>query len=142
MSRKMGWIEAGAMAAMPGACATPKATNPYGENVPDGVDYLMAVQCSGLPSAYYWLGAANPVDAFSNDHIFKAWARARVEQGGRDSVRADTDIAASRIDFLRLSGNGEKAERANALVSAHGVDIDTCLAVGATADFDVISIGG
>jgi hypothetical protein len=83
------------------AVAPASGQKAQGAPPPDGVDYLMAVQCSALNSA---LAVFQPNDQARNDDRradrFRAWAEMRAAEAKQNPVAAAKDIAASRKDYL------------------------------------------
>jgi hypothetical protein len=138
MSRKAGWIEAGAIATMLTACeGAPQPKYGGGTPAPDGVDYIMAVQCGGLLWA---LDAVWPDSGQLNSQagLFRRWAETRARDSGQDAALAVKDIAASRVEFLQNTGGGTNETRRNLLLNAHAADVETCRSLARNADFVVI----
>ena len=124
MPRKSGGVEIGVMAgllAVLAVCASRPEPMRGPKSVPEGVDYIMAVQCGGLLSPT--IGSGERAAAHNHDG----------ETGRRDSE-------ASRQDFIVEIGQGTSIGRTMRLEAAYRSSSNVCKS---RADLpDCISIGG
>ena len=128
MSRKMRVGEvvlAAVLMASPG-WAQEAAGPPAGE-VPDEIDYLMAVECSALAAA---LARFNPNGAREAEHagFYLHWAEKRAAEAGRDVSLVRKDITARRKDFLAEAGDdGINSTRRDRLINRYPGQWKACL---------------
>jgi hypothetical protein len=107
---------------------------------PEGVDYLMAMQCSGLSAALNVFSSIYP-DTYEADRLARAYAnwaldRASADGGTWQVVR--TDIEQSRKDFIaeaKASGDGDRAAY---LMSRYGNSFRVCQSLADLPEYIVI----
>ncbi|MDP3737203.1 MAG: hypothetical protein Q8R02_07430 [Hyphomonadaceae bacterium] len=108
---------------------------------PDGVDYLMAVQCSALNSA---LAVFQPNNLARNDDHradrFRAWAEMRAAEAKQNPAAAAKDIAASRKDYLAEAGSGPNEARRARLFEIHLGQWRSCDSLSGVDD--IVIVGG
>jgi hypothetical protein len=135
----MGWVEAGAMVVTLGACASgPPAIT---KGAPEGVDYLMAVQCAGLAEALATFtpnasGYTGGYRALAN--AYGAWANQRAAATGGTWAAVSQDIEASRRDFIDEAGRGMNAERIEQLMYLHRSSYNVCDTLAGLPEYIVI----
>ena len=108
---------------------------------PDGLDYLMAVQCGGLSSAEATLdGDYAGSRADKRAGRFEGWAQIRAREAGQDPALARQDMAASEKLFLEETGQGPSIGRLHKLWDLHRGDLAACHSLSEVED--VVIVGG
>lgn len=119
---------------------TPAASGQMPGDPPDGVDYLMAVQCAGLSHAVAvfesYIGLSDPAEQRARK--FAHWAHRRAYESGRDSKLVDKDVAASREDFLAEGGKGTNKTRLARLEAAYPGEMKACHMLSGIDDYVII----
>jgi hypothetical protein len=119
---------------------SPAASRQMPGDPPDGLDYLMAVQCAGLSHAVAvfesYEGAAIPAERRARQFAF--WAHRRASESGRDLKLVDKDVAASREDFLAEGGKGTNKTRLARLEGAYAGELKACHMLSGIADYVII----
>lgn len=139
MSRKRAGVEIWVTAGLLAACASPPPSDPEAGAPPDGVDYIMAVQCAGLGNA---MRSFQPDQGPFSDGArlgerYAVWAQ-QVSGASWEVVQAD--VEASRRDFVREAGKGANELRITKLKADYGDSLKVCETLAALPD--LIFIGG
>lgn len=130
MSRKRGCVERGVTAALlagvVAACASPPPpSDPEAGGPPEGVDYIMAVQCAGLGNAIrtFQPDFGRFGDGARMGERFAVWAQ-QVSGAKWEVVQAD--IEASRRDFVTGAGKGANEVRVARIRADYGAPLGVC----------------
>jgi hypothetical protein len=136
MIRRVG-LAAALLAVLAGS---PAASRQMPGDPPDGVDYLMAVQCAGLSHAVAvfesYIGFTEPAEQRARQFAF--WAHRRAYESGRDLKLVDKDVAASREDFLAEGGKGTNKTRLARLEAAYPGELKACRMLSGIEDYVII----
>jgi hypothetical protein len=112
MSRKRAGVEILAGLLALAIAGTAWGQEGWRDEPPEGLDYLMAMQCAALTLALADVAEGSP---YPKSHFegqrFQAWARWLAQEAGATAGAAERDIAASRGDFLTMAGSGDGGER-------------------------------
>jgi hypothetical protein len=154
MSRKRISVEirvtAGLLAGLAIGCvhvepdADPVALRASGTPIPEGVDYIRAVQCGGL----LWALQAIEYRSLSSDGLssmtglYLEWAERLTAQAGDKPELAKPDMIASRDMILAASGGISPMTKTADIRATYPGDVKACSAMAEAADFDIVVIGG
>lgn len=146
MSRQSVWtkivVAVSASTLLASACVSDKQPNFYWADrkpAPEGVDYLMAMQCAGLSAA---LGDLHSVDWQRNEAVrlklaYSNWAMDRAKPDVRWATVRD-DIAQSRDDFVAEAKESGEANRGGYLMKQYQSSFNVCRSLADLPDYIVI----
>jgi hypothetical protein len=154
MSRKRRVVEiavtVGLLAGQSGCISAWPDEQPYavegsGTPIPEGVDYLGAVNCGGL----LWALQAAEYRTYRSDGLssmtglYIEWAEARARETGQDATKAKPDMAAVRDNILATTGGDlSPAMKAAAIRADHAGEVKACSQMAEDADFIYVIVGG
>lgn len=131
----------------------PTAGEGSGSPIPDGVDYLRAIQCGGLlwaiQAAEYRFTAEDFYGSQDNRNLvyrvglYIEWAEQLAQQAGLDPILARPDTTASRDLILASSGGISPMSKAQEIRETYKSDVNACSSMARHADADMrVLIGG
>jgi hypothetical protein len=130
----------------------PTAGKGEGSPIPDGVDYVRAVQCGGLmwavQAAEYRHSSKDFYERQFNSHLasraglYIEWAQQLATQAGHDPTLARPDVAASRDMILASSGGISPMSKAKEIRETYKSDFSACSSMANHADADLMVIVG
>jgi hypothetical protein len=154
MSRKRTSVEirvtAGLLALLAIGCVhaepapNPVALEGSGTPIPEGVDYLRAIQCGGL----LWALQAVQYRSFGTEGLtsmtglYLEWAEKLAVQDSQDPAFAKPDMAASRDMIIAASGGISPMSKAADIHATYPGDVKACSVMAKAADYDIVIIGG
>ena len=131
----------------------PTAGKGSGTPIPDGVDYVRAVQCGGLLwaiqaaehrfSSQDFYGSQDNRNLAYRVGLYIEWAEQLAQQAGHDSTLARPDTTASRDLILASSGGISPMSKAQDIRETYKSDFNACSSMARHADADMrVLIGG
>jgi hypothetical protein len=131
----------------------PTAGEGSGSPIPDGVDYLRAIQCGGLlwaiQAAEYrftsqdFYGSQDNRNLVYRVGLYIEWAGQLARQAGLDPTLARPDTTASRDLILASSGGISPMSKAEEIRETYKSDFNACSSMARHADADMrVLIGG